>query len=106
MDGSAVTYVVQKLFEKVSFDKSGGPHVLRHTMATLMLENGADLRVIQSILGHARLETTEVYTHVAMGRLREVYERTHPGARLLRAEVGVTGAAAEPGSGDPTSAPV
>lgn len=87
MDGSAVTYVVQKLFERVSFGKSGGPHVLRHTMATLMLENGADLRVIQSILGHARLETTEVYTHVAIGRLSEVHARTHPGARLVRPEV-------------------
>jgi integrase/recombinase XerD len=90
MDGSAVTYVVQKLFEKASFGKSGGPHVLRHTMATLMLENGADLRVIQSILGHARMETTEVYTHVAIGRLGEVHARTHPGARLVRPEATAT----------------
>ena len=86
MKGSAVTYVVQKLFSKVSYAKAGGPHVLRHTMATLMLDNGADLRVIQSILGHERMETTEVYTHVAIGRLSEVHGRTHPGARLVRPE--------------------
>ena len=98
MEGAAVTYVVQKLFEKVSYPKSGGPHVLRHTMATLMLENGADLRVIQSILGHERMETTEVYTHVAIGRLTEVHGRTHPGARLLRPEVE---GAATPAEGTP-----
>jgi integrase/recombinase XerD len=84
MDGAAVTYVVQRLFAKSGLAKTGGPHVLRHTMATLMLENGADLLVIQSILGHERMETTEVYTHVAMGRLVEVHGRTHPVARLVR----------------------
>jgi integrase/recombinase XerD len=65
-------------------ERRGSCHLFRHTMATLMLEGGADVRFIQEILGHAKLDTTQIYTKVSIQKLRQVHGATHPGARLKR----------------------
>jgi len=61
--------------------KRGSCHILRHTTATLMMEGEADLRSIQTLLGHEQLNTTQIYTHVAIKWLRDVHDQTHPGAK-------------------------
>lgn len=62
--------------------KNGACHIFRHTMATLMLEGGADIRYIQAMLGHVRLDTTKIYTHVSIRMLKQIHNATHPAAQL------------------------
>jgi hypothetical protein len=71
---------IRTYLDAVGITKAGSCHMLRHTAATLMLEGGADLRSLQQFLRHENLNTTQIYTHVTIQRLREVHERTHPGA--------------------------
>src|ERR1700722_663106 len=74
---------VSRYVTAAKIGKKGACHLFRHTMATLMLEGGADVRYIQQMLGHRSLETTEVYTHLSIRNLKAIHTATHP-ARLER----------------------
>jgi integrase/recombinase XerD len=74
--------LVKRYLHHAEIDKPGGCHLFRHAMATHMLDNGADLRFIQMMLGHSQLSTTEIYTHVSIEKLREIHTATHP-AKLV-----------------------
>lgn len=74
----AVFKMIKKRAEEIGLSKSISPHTLRHSFATHLLQNGADIRFIQELLGHAELGTTEIYTHVANETLKKDYDEYNP----------------------------
>jgi integrase/recombinase XerD len=77
-----LSWLARQYVKSAGIGKSGACHIFRHTMATLMLEGGADIRYIQAMLGHVRLDTTQIYTHVSIRMLKQIHTTTHPAARL------------------------
>lgn len=75
---SKLSYLVTIYMKRAGLNKKGSCSVLRHSTATLMHENGADIRHVQAMLGHAHISTTQIYTHVSPNKLKEVYLETHP----------------------------
>jgi len=90
-----MTFTVRNHVAAAQLGKMGACHLLSHTMATLMLEGGADIRIIQEMLGHSKLSSTQMYTQVSVRTLKQIHTATHPAAKL-------NPHAKEPTNGQPT----
>lgn len=84
MHSAGIGQIARRHIDAAGITKRGACHLFRHAMATQMLENGADIRYIQEMLGHENLDTTQIYTHVSIGKLQAVHAATHPAAKLQR----------------------
>ena len=80
LQNKTIRKAINEVVEKIELPKKVTPHVFRHSFATKLIENGADLRVVQELLGHAGISNTQIYTHISMKHMQEVYETTHPHA--------------------------
>lgn len=85
--GSYLGHLVKRYIEQAGIQKTGSCHLFRHAMATHMLENGADIRFIQAMLGHGDLSTTEIYTQVSIEKLREIHAATHPAKSMQQKRI-------------------
>lgn len=78
LQNKTIRKAINDVVERIELPKKVTPHVFRHSFATRLIENGADLRVVQELLGHAGISNTQIYTHISMKHMKEVYEAAHP----------------------------